>query len=62
VARHFENAVGCDAGEGMAEAAKKLGGKCKSGRNVRFDVSSGEEFSKLESVRGGVDMLTVASK
>jgi SAM-dependent methyltransferase len=62
LAVNFEEAIGCDAGEGMILAATKLGGKCKSGKDVKFAVASGEDFSKLESVRQGVDLLTVASK
>jgi SAM-dependent methyltransferase len=62
LAAHFEDAVGCDAGEGMIAAAKKLGGWCKGGKEVRFDIAGGENFAELESVGEGVDLLTVASK
>jgi trans-aconitate methyltransferase len=62
LALHFEDAVGCDAGAGMIDAAKKLGGMCKSGRDVGFDVAGAENFSALENVKDGVDLLTVASK
>ncbi|KAF7892988.1 uncharacterized protein EAF02_000526 [Botrytis sinoallii] len=61
IAGYFEEAIGCDAGEAMIGAARKLGGKTKSGKEIVWVVGSGEEFTGLEEVREGtVDLITVA--
>ncbi|TGO64156.1 hypothetical protein BCON_0008g00030 [Botryotinia convoluta] len=61
IAGYFEEAIGCDAGEAMIGAARELGGKTKSGKDIVWAVGSGEEFMGLEEVREGtVDLITVA--
>ncbi|KAF7928502.1 uncharacterized protein EAE98_005558 [Botrytis deweyae] len=61
IAGYFEEAIGCDAGEAMIGAARELGGKTKSGKEIVWVVGSGEEFTGLEEVREGtVDLITVA--
>ncbi|KAF7949666.1 uncharacterized protein EAE97_003175 [Botrytis byssoidea] len=61
IAAYFEEAIGCDAGEAMIGAARKLGGKTKSGKDIVLVVGSGEEFLGLEEVKEGtVDLITVA--
>lgn len=61
IAAYFEDAIGCDAGEAMIGAAREIGGKTKSGRDIIWIVGSGEDFSRLEEVgEGSVDLITVA--
>ncbi|KAF7958840.1 hypothetical protein EAE96_002371 [Botrytis aclada] len=61
IAEFFEEAIGCDAGEAMIRAARELGGKTKSGKDIVWVVGSGEEFTGLEEVKEGtVDLITVA--
>ncbi|TGO31258.1 hypothetical protein BPAE_0001g01560 [Botrytis paeoniae] len=61
IAGYFEEAIGCDAGEAMIGAARELGGKTKSEKDIVWVVGSGEEFTGLEEVKEGtVDLITVA--
>lgn len=60
LAVHFENAIGCDAGEGMMEAARGIGGKSGTGKDIRWVVGRGEDMSAVED--GVVDILSVASE
>ncbi|KAG4031532.1 hypothetical protein MFRU_009g03020 [Monilinia fructicola] len=61
IAAYFEDAIGCDAGPAMIETAREMGGKAKSGRDIRWVAGSGEEFIKLDEVEeGSVDLITVA--
>ncbi|KAI9650309.1 hypothetical protein NHQ30_000322 [Ciborinia camelliae] len=62
IAAYFEDAIGCDAGAAMIEAARETGGKTKGGKNIQWVVASGEDFAGLEEVReGSVDLITVAT-
>lgn len=61
IATHFEEAIGCDAGAAMIDAAREIGGKTKNGKDIKWIVVSGEEFAELdEIVEGSVDLITVA--
>ncbi len=53
--------LGLDAGPAMIAAARELGGKTKSGSDIRYEVSPAEEISQAEGLQpGSVDLLTVA--
>lgn len=61
LALSFDEAIGCDPGEQMIAAANELGGKTRSGEDVRFVVAGAEELSEIEALRGGsVDLLVAA--
>jgi ubiquinone/menaquinone biosynthesis C-methylase UbiE len=61
VALAFDHAIGVDAGESMIVTAKEVGGKTKSGEDIRYEVSPAESLSHLSSLKpGSVDLLTVA--
>jgi ubiquinone/menaquinone biosynthesis C-methylase UbiE len=61
VALSFDQAIGCDPGEQMIETAKEIGGKTKSGAEVKYVVSPAEEISKIERLeQGSVDLLIAA--
>ncbi|KAJ8070037.1 hypothetical protein OCU04_000438 [Sclerotinia nivalis] len=61
IATYFEEAIGCDAGAAMIGTAREIGGKTRSGRDIRWIVGSGEEFAGLEEVgEESVDLITVA--
>lgn len=61
VAPSFNHALGVDAGEAMIAAARELGGKTKSGEDIRFEVSPAESFSSVKGLEpASVDLLTVA--
>jgi len=65
VALQFERAVGADPGEQMIEAAREIGGKTKSGEEIRFVVRVAEEISGIECLEevngnGKVDLLIAA--
>jgi len=53
----------CDsASNGIIKAARELGGKTKSGRDIRYEVDSAEAFAGIEGLEGeSVDLLTVAT-
>jgi len=58
----FDQAIGTDAGTAMIDAAREVGGKTRSGADIRFDVAPAETFSQVEGLKPeSVDMLTVAS-
>lgn len=60
IAPSFDHAIGVDAGAAMIEAARALGGKTKSGSDIRFEVSPGESFSNIPGIEpGSVDLITV---
>jgi len=62
LALKFDQAIGTDAGSAMIDAAREIGGRTKSGAEIRFEVAPGETFSQMEGLKpGSVDMLTVAS-
>jgi hypothetical protein len=45
----------------MIESAKEIGGRTKSGADIKYVVSPAEEISKIEGLEtGSVDLLTVA--
>jgi len=61
VALSFDQAIGCDAGAAMIEAARELGGKAESGSDIKFEVSPAEEYSQIKGLEpASVDLLTVA--
>lgn len=62
LALKFDQAIGADAGAAMITTAREIGGKTKSGADIRFEVAPAETFSQVEGLKpGSVDMLTVAS-
>lgn len=61
VALSFDQAIGADPGDAMIGAARGLGGKTKSGADIRYEVCPAEEISKIEGLElGSVDLLTSA--
>ena len=45
----------------MIKAARELGGKTKSGGDIRFKISPAEEFPHVKGLEGeSVDLITVA--
>lgn len=61
VALSFDEALGADPGEAMIGAARDLGGKMKSGKGIRYEVSGAEEISGVEGLaRESVDLLISA--
>lgn len=61
IALSFDQAIGVDAGAAMIEAARALGGKTKSGGDIKFEVSSAESFSHVPGLEPeSVDLLIVA--
>jgi trans-aconitate methyltransferase len=57
----FDRAIGTDPGAEMIIAARQLGGRTRSGEEIRFEVSPAEEISKVNGVEpGSVDLLTAA--
>ena len=62
LASTFERVLGVDAGAGMIESARQLGGTTKSGADITFEVSPAEEFSKIKGLEAGsIDLLTSAT-
>lgn len=62
VALWFENAIGVDPGKEMIATARSLGRKTKTGKDVRFEVASAEEFSGIDGLEEeSVDMITSAT-
>jgi trans-aconitate 3-methyltransferase len=61
VAPSFDRAVGVDAGPAMIGAARELGGRTRSGCEIRFEVSPAEELSHVEGLElASVDLLIAA--
>ncbi|KAH9218970.1 S-adenosyl-L-methionine-dependent methyltransferase [Leptodontidium sp. 2 PMI_412] len=61
LARSFDQAIGADPGAAMIGTAQERGGKTKSGEDIRYVVSAGEEISKIEGLQPeSVDLLTAA--
>jgi ubiquinone/menaquinone biosynthesis C-methylase UbiE len=60
VALTFDQAIGVDPGASMIAAAREIGGKTKTGDNIRYEVCGAEEISKVEGVEGKVDLLISA--
>jgi trans-aconitate 3-methyltransferase len=61
LALSFENTIGADPGYQMIEAAKALGGKTKSGKDIEFVVAAAEEISQIHGLEpGSIDILTSA--
>lgn len=61
VALSFDEAIAADPGAAMIDAARDIGGHTKSGNDIRFEVTSAEEFSKIEELKDeSVDLLTSA--
>jgi trans-aconitate methyltransferase len=57
----FDQAVGIDPGAEMIAAARSRGGKTRSRNDIKFEVKSAEECSKVDGVQTGtVDLLTAA--
>jgi len=57
----FDQAIGVDPGAAMIAAAQEIGGKTKSGTEIRFDVAAAEELSSVEGLQPeSVDLLTAA--
>jgi trans-aconitate 3-methyltransferase len=47
----FDKAIGTDAGAAMIDAAKGIGGKTRSGADIRFEVAPAETFSQVEGLK-----------
>jgi len=61
LASSFNQVIGTDAGAAMVLAARELGGKTKSGGDIKFEVSPAEELSHVKGLEGeSVDLITVA--
>jgi len=61
LALSFDQVIGTDAGAAMIKAARELGGKTKSGGDIRFKISPAEEFPHVKGLEGeSVDLITVA--
>lgn len=61
VALFFDQAIGADPGDAMIDAAQGLGGKTKSGADIRYEVCAAEEISKIQGLEPeSVDLLTSA--
>lgn len=61
VALSFDQAIGADPGDAMIEAARELGRKTRSGKDIRYEVCPAEEISKIEGLeKESVDLLTSA--
>jgi len=61
MAPFFAQAVGVDPGQAMIEAARDLGGKTKSGVDIKYFVSAAEDISHVEKLEPlSVDLLTAA--
>ena len=57
----FDQAIGVDPGAAMIDAARELGGKTKTGKEVQYEVSSAEEISRVRGLEeGSVDILMAA--
>ncbi|TAQ86553.1 hypothetical protein B7494_g5117 [Chlorociboria aeruginascens] len=57
----FDEAIGIDAGAAMIETAREMGGKTRSGKEIRFELCPAEEFSRVGGLAAGsVDLVTVA--
>ena len=57
----FDHAIGIDPGAEMIAAARSRYGKTRSGSDIKFEISSAEECSKINGVQAGtVDLLTAA--
>lgn len=62
LAQAFDEAIGLDPGAEMINAARSIGGKTKSGKDIRYEVSAAEACSKVDGLEpGSVDMLTSAT-
>ena len=58
LAPDFEHLFGVDPGAEMIAAAKGRGSRTRSGEEVRFEVSSAEDISRVEGLEvGSVDLL-----
>ncbi|KUJ22537.1 S-adenosyl-L-methionine-dependent methyltransferase [Mollisia scopiformis] len=61
VALSFDRAIGADPGEAMIGAARELGGKTKSGAEIRYEACPAEGISKIKGLEAeSVDLLTSA--
>lgn len=61
VALSFDQALGADPGDAMIGAARDIGGKTKSGKEIRYEVCAAEEISRIEGLEEeSVDLLTSA--
>ncbi|KAF4617083.1 hypothetical protein G7Y89_g15066 [Cudoniella acicularis] len=49
----FDHVIGVDAGAAMINEAREIGGKTKSGENIKFEVSPAESFSQTEGLEPG---------
>ena len=57
----FDHAVGIDPGAEMIAAARSRNGKTRAGNEIKFEIKSAEECSKINGLQAGsVDLLTAA--
>jgi len=61
LAEEFNEAIGIDPGVEMINTAREIGGKTKSGKDIRFEICPAEKCLNADGVEpGSVDMLTSA--
>jgi trans-aconitate 3-methyltransferase len=61
LAPHFATVYGADAGEGMIQQARAIGGASKSGTLIKYLVCPAEDIDTIgEIAHGSVDMISVA--
>ncbi|KAH7417046.1 S-adenosyl-L-methionine-dependent methyltransferase [Cadophora sp. MPI-SDFR-AT-0126] len=61
LALSFDQAIGVDPGAAMIAAAQEIGGKTKSGDEIRYVVAAAEDISGIEGLQPeSVDLLTAA--
>lgn len=61
LAQAFDRAIGIDPGTEMINAARSLGGKTQSGKDIQYEVATAEAFTDLDCLEpGSVDMITSA--
>jgi len=61
LAKHFDVAVGSDAGESMIQVANELGGQTATGGQIRWVVCPAEEVGQIDGVEKQTVDLVVAA-
>lgn len=62
LARFFDNTIGVDPSENMIDTAQQVGGVGRTGKPIKYYLSSAEKIGDLEELADGkVDLLTAAA-